>query len=391
MKKLLLGTTAIVGASFMATAAMAKPEVRIGGYVNLQVGVVSQDRDGYGPSPGGVIGTNPDRGYDMVSDSEIIIRVSDKLDSGLAWAVKIELEANSDDGSVGEIGGSPTEFSSFSDSSTADEVTITLSGSWGQLLMGADDGPADTMRGGGKRATNNAGSGGIGGDFRRWLNWSTPTNRFWSNAGDMRDSSDAAKIAYITPRFFGFQAGISFSPDRDSEGRYRDPDNNGTEQNFWEFGVNYDQKFDQVRVNVSATASYADNENEARNNTKAWYLGTYVGFGGLTVGGGYGQDDKRNLSKAATNGKTVGWDVGVGYNVGAWDFALGYFRSTAGVINGSGDHKLQVVTAGVTYDLGSGLSVYAEGAYLDADSATNNATSFDNEGVALITGIEVQF
>jgi predicted porin len=364
----------------MATAAMAKPEVRIGGFLNFQVGVISQDRQGYGPSPGGVVGTNPDRGYDSVSDSEVIVRVSDKLDSGMAWALKIELEANTDDGS-----------SVPSDSSTADEVTVTLSGTWGQLMFGADDGPADTMRSGSKRATGDAGSGGTGGDFRRWLNWSTPTNRFWSNASDMRDTSDAAKIAYITPRFFGFQAGVSFSPDRDSEGRYRDPDNNGTEQNFWEFGINYDQKFDQVRVNVSATAGYADNENEARENTKAWYLGTNIGFAGFQVGGGYGSEDKRNLSKAASNGKTVGWDIGVGYEMGDWNFALGYFRSTAGVINGSGEHKLSVVTLGATYELGAGLSVYTEGVYMKADSATNNATSFDNEGIALISGIEVEF
>lgn len=391
MKKLLLGTTAIVGASFMATAAMAKPEVRIGGFVNFQLGVITQDRQGYGPSPGGVAATNPDRGYDVVMDNEIIIRVSDKLDSGLAWAVKIELEANTDDGASGSISGSPAEFTSDSDAATADEVTITLSGSWGQLMFGSDDGPADTMRSGSKRATGDAGSGGTGGDFRRWLNWSTPSSRFWSNASDMRDTSDAVKIAYITPRFFGFQAGISFSPDRDSEGRYRDPDNNGTEENFWEFGVNYDQKFDQLRVNVSATAGYANNENELRENTKSWYLGTNIGFGGFQVGGGYGSEDKRNLSKAASNGKTVGYDVGVGYNMGDWDFALGYFRSTAGVINSSGKHKLSVVTLGVTYDLGSGLSIYTEGVWMKADSATNNTTSFDNDGLALISGIGVEF
>ena len=62
MKKLLLGTTAIVGASFMATAAMAKPEVRLGGFMNFQVGMTTQDHEGFGPSPGGVSATNPEQG-----------------------------------------------------------------------------------------------------------------------------------------------------------------------------------------------------------------------------------------------------------------------------------------------------------------------------------------
>ena len=52
---------------------------------------------------------------------------------------------------------------------------------------------------------------------------------------------------------------------------------------------------------------------------------------------------------------------------------------------------LQVVTLGVTYELGKGLKTYAEAVKFDVDSAANTSTSFDNEGYALITGIEVQF
>jgi hypothetical protein len=138
MKKLLLGTTALVGASFMATAAMAKPEVRLGGFFNFQVGMATQDHEGFGPSPGGVSATNPERGYGFLTDNEIIVRVSDKLDSGLAWSLKIELEANTDDASSGGNDGA-------TDASTADEAVLTLSGAWGQVFFGSEDGPADTM------------------------------------------------------------------------------------------------------------------------------------------------------------------------------------------------------------------------------------------------------
>jgi len=380
MKKLLLGTTAIVGASFMATAAMAKPEVRLGGFMNFQVGMATQDREGFGPSPGGVSATRPERGYGFLTDAEVIIRVSDKLDNGLNWSLKIEMEANPDDGST-----SPT------DASTADELVLTLSGSWGQVFFGSEDGPADTMKTGGKRATGDAGTGGVAGDFRRWVNWTTASTRFWSNAADVRDTSDASKIAYITPRFAGFQAGVSFSPDRDEEGRFRSPDNDGTEQSFWEGGINYDQKFDQFRVNVAAVGNLADNENNQREDTRTWHVGAMVGFGGLNIGAGYGQDKSSRLSKAATNGETTGWDVAIGYSMGAWDFGIGYFRTEAGRINSTGEHVLQVATVGVTYDLGNGLSTYLEGVWFDVDSAANNTSSFDNEGLALITGIGVEF
>ena len=381
MKKVLLATTAIVGASFVATAAMAKPEVRLGGFFNFQVGMATQDHEGFGPSPGGVSPTNPERGYGFLTDNEIIVRASDKLDNGLRWSLKIELEANTDDASDNGV----------TSSNTADEVTLTLSGGWGQVFFGSDDGPADTMKTGGKRATNNAGTGGTGGDFRRWVNWTTATTRVWSNSADIRDSSDASKIAYITPRFAGFQAGVSFSPDREEEGRFRDSDNNGSEQNFWEGGINYDQKFDQFRVNIAAVGSLADNENDLREDTRSWHVGAMVGFGGLSVGAGYGRDGSRGLAKTASNGDTMGWDVGVGYNLGAWDFGIGYYRSEAGNINASGDHVIQVATIGATYDLGNGLTTYVEGVWFDVDSALNNTASFDNEGLALITGIGVEF
>ncbi len=212
-----------------------------------------------------------------------------------------------------------------------------------------------------------------------------------SNANDPRDSSDSTKIAYITPRFAGFQAGVAFSPDRNDDGRYRDPDGNGSEENFWEFGANYDQKFGEVRLNLSAVASLADNENTLRNDTRSWGVGALVGFAGFSIGAGYSHNNDRGFARTVTNGDTKGWDVGVGYSMGAWDFGIGYLRSEAGNVNSTGEHVLQVASAGVTYDMGSGLSVYLEGIWFDVDSAANNATSFDNEGLAIITGIGVEF
>jgi predicted porin len=361
----------------MATTAMAKPEVRIGGFFDFQVGMTTQDTDRFGASPGGVPAVDNERGYGFLTDNEVIVRVSDKLDNGLAWSLKLELEANTDDGQVAET------------ANTADEAVLTLSGTWGQVFFGAEDGPEDTMKTGGKRAIRDAGTGGIGGDFRRWVGWDTASSRFWSNAADARDTSDANKIAYITPRFAGIQAGVSFSPDRDDDGRYRDPDNNNTEQSFWEFGLNYDQKFGDFRVNVAGVLGLADNENTQLEDTRTWHVGAMVGYAGFTVGAGYGSNEDSRRAKGATNTDVDGWDVGVGYNMGAWDFGVGYYQTTVGVENSTGENKLQVATVGVTYDLGNGLSVYAEGVWFDGDSATGSTN--DNDGYALITGIGVEF
>ena len=132
-------------------------------------------------------------------------------------------------------------------------------------------------------------------------------------------------------------------------------------------------------------------ENTARNDTRNWLAGAVVSYGGFSLGASYGREDERGLAKTATNDGIMGWDVGLGYSVGAWDFGLSYYRSEAGAVNSSGDHKIQVATLGVTYDLGNGLSVYAEGDWFDVDSALDTTTSTDNEGLALITGIGVEF
>jgi predicted porin len=383
MKKHLLYSTAIVGASLLvANAAMAKPEVRLGGFMDFQAGFTTQDSEGFGPAPGGVSATNPERGYGFITDNEIIVRASDKLDNGLAWSLKVELEANTDDGST-----NPT------DSSTADEVTLTLQGTWGQVFFGNDDGPGDTMRVNGSRAVANAGAGGTGGDWRRWVNWTTASNRFYSSPSEDfgRDTSDATKVTYITPRFAGFQAGVAFVPSRASEGRFRDPDIGSDEQSFWELGLNYTQKFDEFTVSAAATAGLADNENEALNDTRAWSVGAMVGYRGFRVAAGYGTDGDARRPKTATNTDLIGWDVGVGYTIGAWDFGLAYMRGEVGNENGNGDNTLDVATLGATYTVGDGLSVYAEGVWFQTDSAVNSTSSFDNDGLALITGIGVSF
>lgn len=400
MKKILLGTTALVGASFMATAAFAAPEIKVGGFLDFQVGVTSQDIDNFGPSPGGFASTTNERGYGFLNDAEVIIRASDKLDNGLAWAVKIELEAGADDSN-----------------DNADEVTLTLSGSWGRFVFGNDDGPVDTMKIGGKTAVGDAGTGGIGGNFRRWVGWNTVNPSLHDNDMDVADSSDAIKIMYHTPRVAGFQGGVSFTPgsqdtsqDRFTDGATFSIDTdlvNSAQENWIELGLGYDQTFDQVRVRVSGVYSHADAQNTSTatgyEDVRAYGLGAAVTFGGFTVSAGYAHDGDSQQAKGKSNSDVSSWGVGLGYNMGAWDFGLSYYKAKAGANSRSyaatglsGDDNLQVVSAGVTYELGAGLTVYTELTWFDTEASSSAAITTtqsvgNNSGVTLISGIQVEF
>lgn len=398
MKKILLGTTALVGASFMATAAFAAPEVKVGGFVDFQVGVTSQDIDNFGPSPGGFGNVTNERGYGFTNDSEVIIKASDKLDNGLSWAVKIELEANADDG----------------DTSTdnADEVTLTLSGSWGQLTFGNDDGPVDTMKIGAKTAVRDAGAGGTGGTFRRWTGWNTANSFLHDNDTDIADTGDAIKIIYITPRVAGFQGGISFSPTGTDSAQNRITDtanatiqdaslSSSVQENWIEAALSYDQTFDQVRVRLSGVYSHADAQNQTVSSTtfedvRAWGVGAAVTFGGFTVSGGYADDGKSAMVKSFSNKNVSSYSLGIGYNMGAWDFGLSGYRAKAGAgsrsLGYTGDDKLDVISAGVTYEIGAGLTIYTEATWFDTKQAAHDrAANTSNNGVTLVSGIAVEF
>src|SRR6185295_2245500 len=87
MKKILLGTTTLIGAaSLLAGAALAEtPKVTLGGYFDTQVGIVNEDMD-----------TNLRAGA-FRTESEINVRVDAKTDAGLGYGALINLNTSSTD------------------------------------------------------------------------------------------------------------------------------------------------------------------------------------------------------------------------------------------------------------------------------------------------------
>ena len=79
-----------------------------------------------------------------VDESELQLNVSGTADNGLNYGFKIEINANTSDGTV------------------ADEVRLQLSGGWGTLQMGDEDGAEDIMNYGGENLMG--ATGGFDGD-----------------------------------------------------------------------------------------------------------------------------------------------------------------------------------------------------------------------------------
>jgi hypothetical protein len=123
-QRLLLGTTALVGAGMLFTnAAMAQDgglEVVLGGFTEFGVAAASHDTL-----------ANQDasnQNYSFFMDSEIIVRVNGLTDGGVRYGSKVELEVGADNGDS---------------NASIDEVGLFFSGNFGRVELGRDDGAED--------------------------------------------------------------------------------------------------------------------------------------------------------------------------------------------------------------------------------------------------------
>lgn len=386
MKKLLLGTTALVGASFAATAAMAAPEVRIGGYLDFQAGFSSQDTDGWGPAPG-VPSVATERGFGFATDTELLIRASDKLDNGLTWSVKIELEADADTVNPGS-------------NDNADEVTIVFSGSWGQLTLGNEDGPVDAKNYIGDAMITGIGVTGARG-YRRWTDTRSFSNGLWVAGVDPSNTSDATKVMYYTPTIAGFQFGASYSASSLDNGASRASDGAaiGGFENWWELGASYDVKVsDDFALGFTVAGSLADAGDKASTeDIKAWLISAKAEFGGFTASIGYADDGKSGQVKGLGNEDVSGYAAGLKYTTGPYQVGVSYMHNKAGAnagnaatVSGTAEFTSDTFTLGAQYTLGAGLVVYADTWYYTNDSDDVRTTS-ENSGIGMLIGTRATF
>src|SRR4051812_11157220 len=96
MKKILLGTTTLVGvAGLFAGAAFADtPKVTVGGYENFELGNVSDDYNSvaFQVSHGGAI--KSERPQAFRSDTQVDFKIDGKSDAGLGYGGEVDLLAD---------------------------------------------------------------------------------------------------------------------------------------------------------------------------------------------------------------------------------------------------------------------------------------------------------
>jgi predicted porin len=385
MRKILLGTTGVVGAALIgmgAAQAQQAPTVRVGGYLQTTVVISDDNLDGATGAPTGVNarGGQSRSSTDFRNEVEIHVFVTGKAANGLSYGAVVELQNDA----VGGGSGSGVDL---------DEAYMFVSSpTLGTIRFGEEDSAASILQ---VRAPAITGFGADGAWDVAILGTANGTGGNPSILTGINDGSDATKIVYLSPQFFGFDFGASYAPntgegDRAFFGRSVDTlgaggtaiapsvtqrDKTGLENEI-SAALRYRGTFGGVGIAAGFGYMHADAATNVVNATTgnvtagtaqdvtAYTLGLNLSAFGLTVGGEYswGKYSGASVGRAplaAGRDESNHWLLGATYVMGA--FSVGAFYGVGTQDNGGtlADREQTGFGIGVAYTVAPGLEVFA--------------------------------
>lgn len=395
MKKQLLTSTALVAAGVMAVSgsalAQGKPTLTLGGGTEQIFGVGS-NADSF--ERGGNAAAGSRVGFDQHSDTEIHFKGSVTLDNGIKIVTRTELEGESistGGGTANNINGA----AAAGNQDYIDETWMRISGSFGEVRLGTGDPAAQAMTTGylGVWSTNVGQNHAF--DIGDWITNPTATVGA-STVGRVDLTSDAEHISYFTPRFSGFQAGVSYIPSTVEDVNNQRQLTGGGDTDGWSFGLNYVGKFSGVGVAAAVGYVQTNESTVNRDDDSAWGVGLRVDFQGFRVGVSWVDNDSQENK---TTGVTAGvgqetFELGIRYVFGPNAVSLGYQNAeTTATSNAAGDgDEIESFVIAYRRTLGPGVFWKVTGFTADFDDGlTGAAAGNSNDGEALTTSIQVRF
>lgn len=407
MKRILLAGSALVGVAALATPAHADLKLDLGGYFRGYA--VYEDND---TQTG-----NDTSHFDFAKDAEVHFTGETTTDMGLTVGAHFELKMLNGvtfDGSGYGLGGknSTTQHQNFG--SNVDESYAYFSGGWGRVNFGEEDGAAYLLQVAAPSADSNI--DGLRPTVQGYNSfvWATGAlnnghNPFTGNRGnyvlgyDNADFRQTDRITYLTPKWSGFQAGVSYAPHQGAEGVNGNvsgaPFNNvnGAFKNLWEASARWDGEFSGVGISVGGGYSWADNEGNlaagfGSDNFQTWDAGLNLTWQGWSLGGAY----KHSNTATDTNGDVRTWDVGLGWDNGPWHAGASWMNTrfdanaygNSGIFFNGNDLKLNRYTVGGGYTYGPGMSFRGAVSFMNVNTDAANA---DQTPVQVTLGTDINF
>ncbi|MFD2263668.1 porin [Lacibacterium aquatile] len=352
MKKILLGTTALVLLSGAAAAQQVSTKspftVSLNGSMRYNFAIFDQDASGVN--------------RESSIDSRILLKAEAKADNGLTYGYRARLRSGANTGgNAGAVG--------------IDQSAIYASGSWGAVYLG-DDSDARTQL----EVLNP--TVGIGQADQVGFLLAGNNSMYWSTEGNW-----STKATYMTPSFSGFQAGVSYTPENDNDqtrsvaapgaaaGDYAD---------WFDIGAGYTGSFGAVGLKVGAGIGFgAVDRGVDTDDAWNWNLGAQVSYAGFTFGGFYWDDNNTASVNTGRGGDDrTSWGLGLTYATGPWGVGASFVRTNVDYAAG-GDDTDQVIGVGGAYQLAPGLSLQGDILHVDAQSNNN-----DGWGISLRTRVD---
>lgn len=374
MKKILLGTTALVSAAaaFSAPALASDPlAVTVSGTVIAGFYVADIDTPAatqYEDTSVKLIARN----IDIVAEGT--------LDNGMTAGALAKLQLGNDE-SVSVSGGD----------ATFNELYAYLEGGFGRFEIGGTDGAAFKMHytspwfvpGNGVDSPNIYNNGAF-----------TPASRTSTFA---LMTEDANKVSYFTPRFAGFQLGLSFTPDTSAgldprtNGFGWTTTNNTFAQNVFEVALNYSGSFGGVDVGVDGF--YVTGEAGSNTGDPVEYGGgANLGYMGFTLGGAYYKSEDifygQNVVVPSISGiEQEVWTVGLSYGTGPWTVGAAYIEGKSTAATTSGELKNNMIQVGGGYNLGAGVDIGLDVQFINNDFSDFGGPDIDSTSGGLVLAV----
>jgi len=322
MRKLLLTSSALVAAASISSYAVA--DVSVSGAFEWKYNQQAADQ------------TSKD-GDSFSTDNEVVIKFTNKTDSGLTISGKLEMDA--DDGDESGV--------------SVDESVLSISGGFGTFNLGLED-PADETFGIDEQdLIDEEGSGLF-------------TSASLGSTSNFGLAGDANKISYITPVMGGFQAGYSIA----DSGAAGTTDTNA-------IGASYTMPISGGSIVVK----YNQATKDGSTDTDTTNMGFQLNMGAMTLIASSGTKEIASDEDIEGNGFGIKYDMGGGMTIAAATVEVTDETDKSG----TEEEKYTANIGEVVYTVAPGLKAkvtYTDYEYKNGNgnSGSNNAGAGDDSG-----------
>jgi len=371
--------------------------------------------------------------FEFRRDNEIFVNGESTLDNGLTIGAHTQLNIANTSGSsltttitgtganTGATAGAVAAQLTATTTGTAttqlvDETYLYASGGWGRFNFGEEDGAAYLLQVAAPSADSNVDG------MRVYIQGLTTQDWDANLAGlvlsyQQADFRQTDRLTYLTPKFSGFQAGISYAPQPGTafvgtsnlggassagDASVAADDLAHHFKNPWEAAARWDGEFQGVALSLGGGYSDAQAENSALSalggvgsrSLQTYNFGGNVAMSGFSLGGAYKHTNDGIAPNAGTNADVKTWDVGGAYDNGPYHAGVSYLHDTIGddLLSGAGAGESNVhrYAAGGGYTFGPGMTFRGS---VDWGKYNANAlTGGDSARFTQVTvGTDVQF